>query len=303
MSFTYSRYNAREIEYDNSGSNLSATEVESALGELDTNKYPVPNVKLNTGSKAVNFGDNSNASGSDSIAIGSNTIASSFGSVALGRGANVQGGRGLSWQGNIYSGATDSIMLGYAGTISKTRSIGIGAFVQSNSFSEGAIGIGYNAMILGYQTIALGYQVEASGYQSTVIGSNSSSDGVSPYTVSYNTLLGANSSILGELANAEYNVALGVSTQINNCSHSIAIGNAATCSQNYSAQIGTGTNSEAFTLKFQNSTIAHADDGICANVGDGAPTSSPREGTLWVDRTNLRLYVRVNNGWKYTNLI
>ncbi|MDJ0689235.1 MAG: hypothetical protein QNJ41_12070 [Xenococcaceae cyanobacterium MO_188.B32] len=303
MTFKYRSYNAREIQYDNSGSNLSADQVEAALDELDVDKYPIDSMKLNSSLGAINFGTNSNASGTHSLAIGTSTNATSFYSVALGRGSNVQAGRSLSFLGNVYGGATDGIMLGYAGAITKQRAIGLGAFVQSNSFSEGAVGIGYSSKILGYQAIAIGYQSYVSGHQSTVIGSQGSSNGQSPYVCNHNTIVGASCSVWGGLADANNNLVAGVSSKAENCSNSIAIGNAAICNQSNSAQIGTGTNSETSTLKFQNSTIASADNGICAKVGDGAPTGSPREGTLWVDRINLRLYVRVNGAWKYTQLI
>jgi hypothetical protein len=34
-------------------------------------------------------------------------------------------------------------------------------------------------------------------------------------------------------------------------------------------------------------------------VNAGAPTNAARDGTLCVDSTNLRLYVRVGNAWRY----
>lgn len=35
---------------------------------------------------------------------------------------------------------------------------------------------------------------------------------------------------------------------------------------------------------------------------EGAPTSAPRDGTPAVDKTNVRLWLRVNGSWKYTVL-
>lgn len=37
-------------------------------------------------------------------------------------------------------------------------------------------------------------------------------------------------------------------------------------------------------------------------VGNGVPVTSPRDGTLYVDFTAMRLYVRVGGAWKYTVL-
>lgn len=37
-------------------------------------------------------------------------------------------------------------------------------------------------------------------------------------------------------------------------------------------------------------------------VGAGAPTSAPRDGTLYVDMTAARLYVRAGGAWRYVAL-
>jgi len=37
-------------------------------------------------------------------------------------------------------------------------------------------------------------------------------------------------------------------------------------------------------------------------AGDGPPTGNPRDGVLYVDRANVRLYVRAAGTWRYTPL-
>ena len=42
--------------------------------------------------------------------------------------------------------------------------------------------------------------------------------------------------------------------------------------------------------------------GASMSTGSGAPTTSPVDGTLYVDITNHRLYVRSGGTWKYVQL-
>jgi hypothetical protein len=41
---------------------------------------------------------------------------------------------------------------------------------------------------------------------------------------------------------------------------------------------------------------------VTVTVGDGPPVGDAPDGRLHVDRTSIRLYVRVNSTWRYTGL-
>jgi hypothetical protein len=41
---------------------------------------------------------------------------------------------------------------------------------------------------------------------------------------------------------------------------------------------------------------------VTVTVGDGPPVDDAPDGRLHVDRTNIRLYVRVNSTWRFTAL-
>lgn len=45
--------------------------------------------------------------------------------------------------------------------------------------------------------------------------------------------------------------------------------------------------------------IAALERSATVQVGAGAPTQPARDGTLYVDSTNLRLYVRVSSSWRF----
>lgn len=159
-------------------------------------------------------------------------------------------------------------------------------YVEITSSSTLPVGGGTN-------TIAIGPSTVVTGIDSIVIGNGPSTGQQSSIA------LGTNASVAGNNA-----IAIGTSAEAGDVTagslpdgnESIAIGFEAKAFQSNAVQIGPGTNSNAATIQFFDSTIAGA-QGIVAEVLPSVPTAFALDGTLKIDGSTQELYLRDNSAW------
>lgn len=184
--------------------------------------------------------------------------------MAVGLGASIAEG--------CERGATFGTYATIASNVSYGVAIGPSANVTAN---YGAV-LGYNSKASGYDGAALGHYAQALANYSTAVGSNATASGgystavgsSATASTGYSTAIGHNASCSG----GNGGIAIGYYSSTSSSTHGIAIGNSAGTSggtyaypiaigysayakANYAVQLGTGTNSTAYTLQFGSDKI------------------------------------------------
>ena len=275
---------------DDDNDTLSSTNC-IAIGRIINNGFnqdvdeaiSIGNKSVSDGNRAISIGKSASVFGNDSILIGSNSYASGQKNIALGD------------QANITNGDTTSA--------NKCIAIGSGSYIASSIDSNESIAIGSNSLVDANNSIA--------------IGKNSKIKDESEYYFSDNAIAIGNNAVCNQ---AQGSIAIGWNADIGTGSNStlpgaisigqdssvdigdsIAIGSGAVVEGAlHSVQLGAGTNTTFSTLQYRDRTLAN-EEGIQVKSGSGAPTSTPADGTLYVDTTGLKLYFRAGGQWIAAN--
>ena len=144
--------------YNNSNSELVATNVQSAIDEIDTK---VVAHEAEDASEVNVHGLREN-----NVILGQGSMANRVGSVVIGNDAKLD---------TIFSGISYSVVIGSNAQSTSQYSVTLGRNAYSSG-SLGAIAIGVNAKASGSQSISLGRDTEASGLRSLALGNGAISE-------------------------------------------------------------------------------------------------------------------------------
>ena len=244
--------------------------------------------------EGIAIGHSARAEGNKSTSIGADTLskseAFSGGIFARSNGrANIAIGKSALSDGGGSSAANPRIAIGGSTYSTGSSSISIGT--RSNSETEYSIAIGADSDVeFGDRAIAIGFRASAGYYYS--------------YDGNYYEDPATDSIVIGSYSSsiASRTIAIGPNVNIDESSaNSIAIGAAAVVEgASHSIQLGEGTNTTDSTVKYRDNILANS-EGIQVKSGSGAPTSTPADGTLYVDITGLKLYFRAGGQWIAAN--
>ena len=183
----------------------------------------------------------------------------------------------------------DCLQIGWQHSISNTNVVdGAGNKIQigtAHTNGTGALGGGYNGIQIGRQT-TIGndsYSCVAIGVLNT-IGTSAQK----AIAIGHDADIGASSN---------FSIAIGYRSSVTN-NTSIAIGYEASVVVAEAVQIGAGSNSASKTLQYLANPIANV-YGTEVTTAAAAPTSTARNGTLYLDTTgNGTLYCYNNGAWR-----
>lgn len=180
-----------------------------------------------TGTKAVAFGYETEASAPYSTAMGYNTTAGGEGlSTAMGYGTEATG--------------IGSTAMGYVTTASGDYSTAMGW--ATDAIGDYSTAMGYDTTA-GWQGTAMGYRTTASGNKSTAMGEDSTASGGTSTAMGHNTTAsGDYSTATGMLtvASGDYSTAMGANTTAGPANYSTAIGRGFTNNAQDSFAVGFG---------------------------------------------------------------
>lgn len=204
------------------------------------------------------YGSGANVDNSFATAVGASSNATLY-SAAFGANSKASASYTMAAGYNARATAQYTVAIGSSSNASQNYTTALG--YSASAISSHSTSVGYNASALanaGFSTV-IGSSSNASGSNSVAIGyaaTDGSNDGVA---IGHSVVLGSNSAksvAIGQSARvaiyAPYSTVIGAGAKNNYYnSYSVAIGYNAEVKQQYSAQIGTGTNEKYGSLQFR----------------------------------------------------
>ena len=213
----------------------------------------------------------------------------------------------MTYGHDVFQAGEDNTFIGYKGAVADVNMFNVVQIGHQNSINNivAQDDLGDRVQIGSFNVNGTGLATTG-GSDSVQVGSQCVMGDGSHFgiNIGHTATIGANSQkavAIGHQASiagsAQYSVAIGYKGAANGNS-SISIGYQATVTVANAVQIGTGTNSLTQTLQYLSNPIANV-YGTEVNAAAGAPTSTARNGTLYLDTTgNGTLYCYNNSAWR-----
>jgi hypothetical protein len=208
---------------------------------------------------------------------------------------------------NLATGATAAagISIGSSSSASQATNIAIGSTALATGLT-GAIVIGSSSAAINTSGVVVGSGSQATGIQGVVVGYGSQSNADYAVALGPNALASAASAVaLGNftVAQGANSVAIGNAATTVLLANSVALGAGATATAANQIMMGTAAETVSFPGDAQfTDTALGTTNALALNYLAGVPVGAATNGSILVDGTDSRLYVRIGAAWKYLDV-